>query len=402
MSPFGVRCPGCRSKYRIDNPAQCGKRMKCRSCRRVFLVPVPKSVVASASARDEFDDFGDLTDTYTAETDAGYDSPTSRQARVRRSVAPMRRTTTASKKPQKKKKGQPSKATMWLVMMGLFVGTLLAFTGVGFGVVYLLPRLAAGGNVKVEAPETFVPYEHPDSGVWFDCPEEWKVKIGGGSNGVAIWARINGRGARVSIRDTFTNAVVGNMAGPGDNLIGGFGGARGELDPVANMHREGLARVRDLDADYNELPPENINTDYGPGKLSRFIKSGSFDKGKTGFRATLPVMDSGEARQFLSSASARRTISRRWNRPSGGLSVPSNRVRFSERSRGVSLRVECGSSSRWFHCARLSKGTTSPPLGVASALRTSASISGLMLLTEPSPIMNSVDPPPGLPNVSGP
>ena len=288
-----ARCPDCAKGLKLK-PSAAGKRVKCPACGAAVDVPGgaanpggdakaagrPKRKPAPAAPRS-----GNSGELFTGLNlgELGHDggAQTALPGRVRKGGSTAEIPVAAA--PGGKKPDKPP--TPLPVVLGAIGGSLLLLAAVGGTAVYLLLN-----NQPAEPPGDLVRYEHPEPRTFsLDVPSNWAVEAGGGTGGRPAFAKIEGPGAEVDVRNSPRGSAVGDIGAAAEQ-----GGPVGEelpeeLTAIFGQHKMTRDQVAGDFSSYEETGGENFDARGGEGRRSVFTASGSFGGAITGLRGTVRV-----------------------------------------------------------------------------------------------------------------
>lgn len=183
----------------------------------------------------------------------------------------------AAKKPRKKSK---SKAGQSPAMIGGVCVLVLALL-IG------LPMLFSGDEGPMEPPESYSVFtHHVNSEFKCEYPAGWTVESGG-TQGAPVWAKFTSGDVNIRVRSSMGASAIGDIAAN----LGGMPGEEldEDLAPVAQVHNHEKMKEQFAQeySEYQESPPEKIETGFGDTRVSEFTASGSWGSKQRGLRASM-------------------------------------------------------------------------------------------------------------------
>lgn len=264
-------CPHCGTKHRLADDSKAGKKIRCKECEEPFTVKAEKSAKGPAKPR------GGAPAGLPPRTGGVKTKTKKKKAKAAREDA--------EKKPAQKRK--PSTGKSPALIGGICV--------LGLGLLIGLPLLFPGDE-PIQAPESYSTFTHDVNSVFkIEYPEGWTVESGG-TQGAPVWAKFRHPDHKVliQVKSSMGASAIGDIA---KNLPGGIGGVGAEMEeedlaPVASVHQ----LMKDQFAgeygdDYQEQPPQKIETGFGDTRVSEFTASGSFGSKIRGMRASMLGLD---------------------------------------------------------------------------------------------------------------
>ena len=260
-----AECPKCAKKYRLQGAADAGKKIKCRGCGHVFVVPRPEAAAEDEFADDDFaglDDFGD-------EPPAKLPTP----KKAKKKPKPEK-----AEKPKEKRKAaaRPSRG-MSPALIGATVVLLLVLVG---GAIFLF----AGKREPMQAPTSFATFQQKDQEFQVDFPAGWETDDGGkpGSQSPP-WAKAWKGDALIKVDTSVSGSLLGTIAGAGQDP----NDTPDELKPVMGVHERQKEFYADKFSDYAESAPILLKEGSLETARSEFTAKGSWGSKVRGYRASL-------------------------------------------------------------------------------------------------------------------
>lgn len=282
MPEVTATCPHCSKRVKLKSESMLGKKIKCRSCEKPFVLKADAKKRSKPARKKQTvpadDDFGDDF----------YDSSQVRARRVRKKKGKSSSASKSSSDSEKKStKEKPASIPLPLLIGGAVLG-LCMMGGVGYFIFSKGSSLEAaaggGGNAGVKVPDKFVKYEPEVGDFGCEYPEGWSKKGGGGQGGVQSWAKFLSPDENTSI------SIRGNMSGA---ALGGAGLAmnQGNEDdpepPVVDIHLLMAKKFADDYANYEEIGDFTLfKSRLGDTCSSIFTTSSMFGGTQKGLRVT--------------------------------------------------------------------------------------------------------------------
>ncbi len=269
--PITSACPHCGKRFRFPDDSKVGKKIRCRECEEPFVVEPLEGGSSKPSRKPK-------------------------QAKSAGGLPP--RTVGVKPKPKKKSRPKngddsPKKRKSPAKKKSSFTGSPAMIGGVCTVVLALLigvPFLFSGDDAPMEPPASYTTFEHEVNNA-FKCeyPTGWAVKSGGKAGSV-VSARFESDGVLVRIRSSMGASAMGDIAGSlGGDILGGAGGVEldEDLAPIASVHQMMHDQYAEDYTDYQEQPPQTLETGFGDTRMSEFTASGSWGSTIRGVRASM-------------------------------------------------------------------------------------------------------------------
>jgi hypothetical protein len=144
--------------------------------------------------------------------------------------------------------------------------------------------LFSGCGESVSAPTSFASYTSTDGRFSCDYPQGWQAE-GGGSTDYS-WAKFTKGGVEIRIDADIAGSLFGDIAKSSSAMMGGTPDESSENAPVAQVHEQGLKRMKNDYTNYQEREPKVVKADVGVGRRSTFIADQTLGGKLYGYRAT--------------------------------------------------------------------------------------------------------------------
>jgi hypothetical protein len=143
----------------------------------------------------------------------------------------------------------------------------------------------SGSTAAIEAPSEFVEFMFAEADYEYVCeiPKGWSEKKGGGRKGMPSWAQFEKEGATMRISDSMAGtpqAMIDRANGFGTPLQNGTA-------PAADVHEHRKTGIAESMRNYEEMPPQDIQTGLGESLIAEFTSSPIFGEEIRGYHATV-------------------------------------------------------------------------------------------------------------------
>jgi len=283
VSSISARCPKCGTTFKLKDPSLAGKKIRCRKCQTPFRVKATAKAAVDEYGHDSrsgVDPYGrNLNYARPGELPVG-GKKIRKIVKTREDLAKEEAAKELEANSPEAKKARAKKRQRLIAIGGGIGAVGLLVLAVIFGP-GIATRLANAG--KFEAPEKYEEYAPEDSPLRVDVPDGWKVTHDY-SNGMNF-IRITTSGIDIFISEFDPAKEVMNTA-----LSHGADEMMHPDKPMAyTLHLRRLKEIQSQIPNWDETPPEEIETGFGPAYYSIYMNPGWLGT-DTGVRATIELL----------------------------------------------------------------------------------------------------------------
>lgn len=163
----------------------------------------------------------------------------------------------------------------------------LVRVGCGCALAAVLALVYAGCG-SVAAPSAFAKYQAKDGSFDVEYPQGWAAEGGGKGH---YWSKFTKGNAIIRVGTDVSGSLLGDIASAGMGGLMGEEEIPEELEPIAQVHQQGLEQVQIDRPNYKEQDPVKVTAPIGEGRRSEFADTTTLGGQLRGYRATFLSRD---------------------------------------------------------------------------------------------------------------